>query len=83
MNRLLRLPLAMLMRFVMSRPQLKAKVRVTIARSPMLTKLIRRLTRQSSYQPPARVKRQAPGAMTPRSQRIFHHLKKAQQGRLD
>lgn len=82
-KRLLRLPLAMLVRFVVSRPQLKAKVRVKIARSPVLTKLMQRLTRQSSYQPPARIKRQAPGAMTARSQRIFQHLKKAQQGRPD
>lgn len=82
-RRLLRLPLAMLVRFVVSRPQLKAKVRVAIARSPVLTKLMRRLTRQSSYQTPARVKRPAPGAMTARSQRILLHLKKAQQGRPD
>lgn len=82
-RRLLRLPLAMLVRFVVSRPQLKARVRIAVARSPALTKLMRRLTGQSSYRPPARVKLPAPGAMTPRSRRILHQLKKAQQSRPD
>lgn len=82
-RRLPRWLLAMLVRFVVSRPRLKAKVGVAIAGSPVLTKLMRRLTGQSSYHPPARVKRPVPGAMTPRSQRILHQLKKAQQGRPD
>jgi len=82
-RRLLRLPLAMLVRFVVSRPRLKATVRIAIGRSPLLAALMRRLTGQSSYQPPARVKRPAPGAMTARSQRILHQLKKAQQRRPD
>lgn len=81
--RLLRLPMAMAVRFVVTRPRLKAKVRLTIARWPLLTKLVQRLTRQSSYQAPVRPRRQASGAMTPRSQRILRDLKKAQQARPD
>lgn len=82
-RRLLRMPLAMLVRFVVTRPRLKAWVRTTVARRPLLTKLLHRLTRQSSYQAPARPRRQTRGAMTPRSQRIFRDLKKAQQARPD
>jgi hypothetical protein len=80
-RRLVRAPVAVLMRFVMNRPQLKARVRAALARSPLLTTLMLRLTQQSSYRPPAA--RRAPGAMTPRSKRMLQALQKARQARLD
>jgi hypothetical protein len=80
-KRWFRLPLAMLIRMVVTRPHLKLRVQCMLARSPLLAGLANRLTRQSSYQPPRkRDKLQRPGHMTPRSLRIYHALKKAQAG---
>lgn len=81
-KRWLRLPLAMLIRLVVTRPHLKLQVQRILARAPLLAGLAHRLTRQSSYQPPSRrEKLQGPGHMTPRSLRIYRALKKELAGR--
>ena len=78
-KRLLRRPFAMLVRFVVTRPGLKARVRMTIARSPLLTRLVFRLTGQK-----AQVEKRRPlGPMTPRAKRIYRNLKQAKQARPD
>jgi len=82
-KRLLRTPVAMLIGFIATRPRLKANVRTMIARWPVLTNLTRRLTGQLSYQPPVRRSWRAPDAMSPRSERIYRHLKRARQARMD
>ena len=76
-KRWLRLPLAMLIRMIVTRPHLKLRVQRMLARSPLLAGVAQRLTRQSSYQPPRkRGKLQGPGHMTSRSLRIYGALKK-------
>lgn len=77
-KRWLRLPLAMLIRMVVTRPHLKLRVQHMLARSPLLAGLASRLTRQSSYRPlRKREKLQGSGHMTQRSLRIHRALKKA------
>ena len=78
MRRLLRVPLAMIIRIIMTRPRLKLAARRMLMRWPLLAGLARRLTHQSSFQPPLRRTR-AHGAaqiMTVRSSRIYHALRK-------
>lgn len=78
----LRLPLAIMIRIVVTRPRLKLQVQRMLAGSPLLAGVANRLTRQSSYQPPRkRDKLQGPGHMTQRSLRIYRALKKELAGR--
>lgn len=78
-KRWLRLPLAMLIRLVVTRPHLKLQVQRMLARSPLLAGVANRLTRQSSYQAPRkRDKLQGPAHMTARSLRIYRAMKKEQ-----
>lgn len=78
-KRFLRRPLAMAVRFVVTRPGLKARVRAAVARWPLLTRLMYQLMGHPELQH----KRRPLGPMTPRSKRIYRDLKKAKQARPD
>jgi hypothetical protein len=82
-GRWLRLPLALLMRFVLTRPYLKLQARRLLAQAPLLARLVQRLTRQSSYQAPQRrAPLQGAAHLTTRAQRLHRLLRKAAASRL-
>jgi len=82
-KRWLRLPLALLIRMVVTRPYLKRLAQRTMLRLPRTAGFVRSLARQSFYQPPRNDRLQGPGHMTPRSLRIYRALKKEGAGRAD
>lgn len=77
LKKLLKISLAWMIGAVIARPRLKLMVRTMLVRWPLLARMTRRLSMQSSFVPDApRAERARKGPMSARSARIYRNLRK-------